>query len=83
MLVKQSKLSLNNIATANYFQALQTMEVWFESTDVMEDPKFGFPHQVLLLGVTRPDSGDLDRVRFLRRETPHEDPGIRQGVVRA
>uniref|UniRef100_A0AAV1V3T1 Uncharacterized protein n=1 Tax=Peronospora matthiolae TaxID=2874970 RepID=A0AAV1V3T1_9STRA len=56
MLVKQSQLSLNGIATINYFQALQTMEVRFESTDLTEDPTLGVRHQVLPLGVKRPDA---------------------------
>uniref|UniRef100_A0AAV1UDM2 Uncharacterized protein n=1 Tax=Peronospora matthiolae TaxID=2874970 RepID=A0AAV1UDM2_9STRA len=56
MLVKQSKLPLDGIATTNYFQALQTMEVRFESTDLTEDPTLGVHHQALPLGVKRPDA---------------------------
>uniref|UniRef100_A0AAV1UGF2 Serpin domain-containing protein n=1 Tax=Peronospora matthiolae TaxID=2874970 RepID=A0AAV1UGF2_9STRA len=56
MLVKQSKLPLDGIATTNYFQALQTMEVRFKSTELTEDPTFGVRHQVLPLGVKRPDA---------------------------
>ena len=54
MVVKQSQLPLDGIATANYFQALQTMEVRFELTDLTEDPSSGVRHQVLPLGVKRP-----------------------------
>lgn len=56
MLVKQSTLPLNGIATSNYFQVLQTMEVRFESTVLTDDPKHGVRHQVLPLGVKRPDA---------------------------
>ena len=54
MLVKPSTLPLDGIATSNYFQALQTMEVRFESSDITSDPAFGVRHQVLPLAVKRP-----------------------------
>lgn len=56
MLVKQSTFPLDSIATTNYFQALQTMEVRFNSTDLTRDPTLCVRHQVLPLGVKRPDA---------------------------
>jgi hypothetical protein len=55
MLVKQPAQPLNGIATSNYFQALQSMEVKFESKNVTADKKYGVRHHVLPVDVKRPD----------------------------
>ncbi|POM79846.1 Hypothetical protein PHPALM_2390, partial [Phytophthora palmivora] len=44
------------IATANYFQALQTMEVKFESIDATVDKKYGIRHRVRPVDVKRPEA---------------------------
>ena len=44
MLVKKSALPPNGIATLNYFQALQPMEIRFESADVASNPIFDVLH---------------------------------------
>ena len=56
MLKKQSAQPLNGIATSNYFQALQTMEVKFESKNLTLDKQFGVRHQVVPVDVKRPDA---------------------------
>jgi hypothetical protein len=55
MLKKQSVQPLNGIATSNYFQTLQTMEVKFESKNLTADKQYGVRHQVLPVDVNRPD----------------------------
>jgi hypothetical protein len=55
MLKKQSVQPLNGIATSNYFQTLQTMEVKFESKNLTADKQYGVRHQVLPVDVKRPD----------------------------
>jgi hypothetical protein len=55
MLKKQSAQPLNGIATSNYFQALQTMEVKFELKNLTADKQYGVRHQVLPVDVKRPD----------------------------
>ena len=56
MLVKQQAQPLDGIATANYFQALKSMEVTFESKNVTADKKYGVRRQVLPVDVKRPDA---------------------------
>ncbi|KAG2766627.1 hypothetical protein PC111_g25114 [Phytophthora cactorum] len=41
LMVKQQSQPLDGVATANYFQALQSMEVTFESKNVTADKKYG------------------------------------------
>ncbi|KAF1315563.1 putative Pollike protein, partial [Globisporangium splendens] len=54
MLTKQMPKPLDGVATANYFQALQTMEVKFESIDATVDKKYGVRHHVRPVDVKRP-----------------------------
>uniref|UniRef100_K3XCL9 Uncharacterized protein n=1 Tax=Globisporangium ultimum (strain ATCC 200006 / CBS 805.95 / DAOM BR144) TaxID=431595 RepID=K3XCL9_GLOUD len=54
LLVKQQPLPLDGIATENYFQALQSMEVTFESKDVTADKKYGVRRQIVPVDVKRP-----------------------------
>ncbi|KAF1318173.1 hypothetical protein FI667_g14138, partial [Globisporangium splendens] len=54
LMVKQSAQPLNGIATSNYFQALQSMEVKFKSKNATADKKYGVRHQILPVDVKRP-----------------------------
>ncbi|KAF1326586.1 putative Pollike protein, partial [Globisporangium splendens] len=54
MLTKQMPKPLDGVATANYFQVLQTMEVRFESIDATVDKKYGVRHHVRPVDVKRP-----------------------------
>jgi hypothetical protein len=56
MVRDQPSQPLDGIATSNYFQALQTMEVAFEAKDVTADAKFGPRYQILPSEVKRPEA---------------------------
>ncbi|POM72902.1 Pol-like protein putative [Phytophthora palmivora] len=56
MLTKQMPTPLDGVATANYFQALQTMEVKFEAIDATVDKKYGIRHHVRPVDVKRPEA---------------------------
>ncbi|KAF1331678.1 putative Pollike protein, partial [Globisporangium splendens] len=56
MVKDQPSQPLDGIATTNYFQALQTMEVAFEAKDVSADAKFGPRYQILPTEVRRPEA---------------------------
>ncbi|KAL7686622.1 hypothetical protein Plhal304r1_c026g0088221 [Plasmopara halstedii] len=47
---------LVGIATSNYFQSLQSMEVEFELKDIMTDKKHGVRKQIMPVNVQRPKS---------------------------
>ncbi|KAF1327933.1 putative Pollike protein, partial [Globisporangium splendens] len=55
LMVKQQPQPLNGVATSNYFQALQSMEVTFESKNVTADKKYGVRYQVVPVDVKRSD----------------------------
>uniref|UniRef100_A0AAV1VCB7 Uncharacterized protein n=1 Tax=Peronospora matthiolae TaxID=2874970 RepID=A0AAV1VCB7_9STRA len=55
-MVKQQPTPLDGIATANYFQALQSMSVTFESKNVTADKTYGVRYHVAPVDVKRPDS---------------------------
>uniref|UniRef100_K3XAV1 Uncharacterized protein n=1 Tax=Globisporangium ultimum (strain ATCC 200006 / CBS 805.95 / DAOM BR144) TaxID=431595 RepID=K3XAV1_GLOUD len=54
MLVKQQPQPLDGVATTNYFQVLQTMEVSFEAKNVVANKKYGPRYQVIPVDVKRP-----------------------------
>ena len=56
LMVKQQSQPLDGVATANYFQALQSMEVTFESKNVTADKKYGVRYHVAPVDVKRPDA---------------------------
>ncbi|KAF1328765.1 putative Pollike protein, partial [Globisporangium splendens] len=56
MVRDQPSQPLDGIATTNYFQALQTMEVAFEAKDATADAKFGPRYQILPTEVKRPEA---------------------------
>ena len=56
LMVKQQPQPLDGVATANYFQALQSMEATFESKNVTADKKYGVRHHVAPVDVKRPDA---------------------------
>uniref|UniRef100_A0AAV1VNR0 Uncharacterized protein n=1 Tax=Peronospora matthiolae TaxID=2874970 RepID=A0AAV1VNR0_9STRA len=56
LMVKQQPTPLDGIATANYFQALQSMSVTFESKNVTADKTYGVRYHVAPVDVKRPDS---------------------------
>lgn len=56
LLVKQQPQPLDGIATANYFQALQSMEVTLETKCVTADTKYGVRRQIVPVDVKRPDA---------------------------
>ncbi|KAF1327039.1 putative Pollike protein, partial [Globisporangium splendens] len=56
MLVKQQPQPLDGVATTNYFQVLQSMEVSFEVKDVAADKKYGPRYQVIPVDVKRPEA---------------------------
>ncbi|KAL7689654.1 hypothetical protein Plhal304r1_c015g0056851 [Plasmopara halstedii] len=47
---------LDGIATSNYFQSLQSMEVEFELKDITTDKKHGVRKQIMPVNVRRPES---------------------------
>lgn len=55
LMVKQQSWPLDGVATANYFQALQSMEVTFESKNVTADKKYGIRYHVAPVYVKRSD----------------------------
>lgn len=55
LLVKQQPKPLDGVATANYFQVLQTMEVKFEAKNVTAAKKYGPRCQVVPVDVKRSD----------------------------
>ncbi|KAF1329068.1 putative Pollike protein, partial [Globisporangium splendens] len=56
MLVKQQPQPLDGVATTNYFQVLQSMEVSFEVKNVAADKKYGPRYQVIPVDVKRPEA---------------------------
>ncbi|KAG2764541.1 hypothetical protein PC113_g25590, partial [Phytophthora cactorum] len=56
LMVKQQLQPLDGVDTANYFQALQSMEVTFESKNVTADKKYGVRYHVAPVDVKRPDA---------------------------
>ncbi|KAG2958329.1 hypothetical protein PC120_g28344, partial [Phytophthora cactorum] len=56
LMVKQQLQPLDGVDTANYFQALQSMEVTFESKNVTADKKYGDRYHVAPVDVKRPDA---------------------------
>jgi len=56
LMVKQQPQPLDGIATSNYFQELQSMEVKFLSKDVTVDKKYGARRQIIPVDVQRPDA---------------------------
>lgn len=56
LLVKQQSMPLDGIATANYFQTLQSMEVTFELKNATADMKHGVRRQIVPVDVKRPDA---------------------------
>ncbi|KAF1335879.1 hypothetical protein FI667_g590, partial [Globisporangium splendens] len=56
MLVKQQPQPLDGVATSNYFQVLQSMEVSFEVKNVAADKKYGPRYQVIPVDVKRPEA---------------------------
>lgn len=56
MLTKQMPKPLDGVATTNYFQALQTLEVKFELIDATRDKKYGIRHHVRPVDVKRPEA---------------------------
>ena len=56
LMVKQQMQPLDGVATTNYFQALQSMEVTFESKNVTADKKYGARYHVAPVDVKRPDA---------------------------
>ena len=55
MLVKQQPQPLDGVATDNYFQVLQAMEVTFEAKTVTADKKYGPRYHVVPADVKRPE----------------------------
>lgn len=54
LMVKQQLQPLDGIATTNYFEALQSMEVTFQSKNVTADKKYGVRYHVAPINVKRP-----------------------------
>ncbi|KAF1327222.1 putative Pollike protein, partial [Globisporangium splendens] len=56
MVAKQQPQPLDGIATSNYFDVLQSVEVAFEAKKVTADKKYGIRYQVLPTEVKRPEA---------------------------
>ncbi|KAF1320324.1 hypothetical protein FI667_g12572, partial [Globisporangium splendens] len=56
MVAKQQPQPLDGIATSNYFNVLQSVEVAFEAKKVTADKKYGIRYQVLPTEVKRPEA---------------------------